>query len=235
MQREERGGRDRGLSRRDLLKRAGVAGVAATVPAGVLAPEASPAVDDQGLRALTTKEAQTLEAVLERLIPTDDLGPGAKEANVLRYIDRSLAGDLQSFRDAYASGLAGIDSLAQGLFGADYASLTTAQQEAILHALETGKPGVQVPEESLGKGLSAFTPTPRSVFEMIRTHALQGMFGDPIHGGNTNMVGWDLVNFPRLKFTYTAHDQQLDVEQSKTKMSLKDITLFTVKGHYRGK
>ena len=31
---------------------------------------------------------------------------------------------------------------------------------------------------------------------MIRTHAIQGMFGDPAHGGNVGFVGWNLVRFP---------------------------------------
>ena len=62
------------------------------------------------LGVLSPSQAQTLEAVLERLLPTDATGPGAEEANVLRYIDWSLAGDLSMFVGPYTSAIAAIDA-----------------------------------------------------------------------------------------------------------------------------
>ena len=41
---------------------------------------------------LLDPEVQFLEAAVEHLIPTDELGPGAREAGVVVYIDRQLAG-----------------------------------------------------------------------------------------------------------------------------------------------
>ena len=46
----------------------------------------------------------------------------------------------------------------------------------------------------------------------IRLHAVQGMFGDPRHGGNAGFAGWDLLGFPGVKVTFTAEDQALDVD-----------------------
>ena len=69
------------------------------------------------------------------------------------------------------------------------ASLEPAQQDARLAAIEG----------------SAF-------FELVRLHAIQGMFGDPSHGGNAGFAGWDLLGFPGVKVTFTAVDQALDVD-----------------------
>jgi len=49
-------------------------------------------------------------------------------------------------------------------------------------------------------------------FELVRLHAVQGMFGDPRHGGNAGLAGWDLLGFPGVKVTFTAEEQALDVE-----------------------
>ena len=87
MQTEEEAARaESRVTRRELLKRGAVAGAATAVPVGVLAPGAGaePATREfEQLKALTAAEAATLEAILERLIPSDATGPGAKEAGVI--------------------------------------------------------------------------------------------------------------------------------------------------------
>src|SRR5215831_19436826 len=110
------------LSRRELLKRAGLAGAAAAIgpaaasahdagaPADIDAVAQAPvAIPREPLEALTAAEADVLEAVCARLIPTDENGPGAREARAAHYIDRALAGFLAPSRQAYAAGLAAID------------------------------------------------------------------------------------------------------------------------------
>jgi gluconate 2-dehydrogenase gamma chain len=67
----------------------------------------------EALETLTAAEADTLEAIVARLIPSDENGPGAKEARAAHYIDRALSGPLRSSREAYAAGLAAIDAYAQ--------------------------------------------------------------------------------------------------------------------------
>ena len=94
----ERGAEAGGLSRRELLRRAGLVGVAATVPAAALASEASSVREREGLESLTAAEADAVEAIVDRLIPTDANGPGAAEARVARYIDRALDGELAPLR-----------------------------------------------------------------------------------------------------------------------------------------
>ena len=111
------------VSRRHLLKQVGLAGAAAAVSAaapGVVtaaaqpvepattavapkpeaarlaAPLAAPRLE--ALETLTAAEAETLEAIVARLIPTDENGPGAAEARAAHYIDRALGGALAASR-----------------------------------------------------------------------------------------------------------------------------------------
>ena len=89
------------VSRRDVLKRVGIAGAVAAVPIDALAQATR-----EPFETLSATEGATLEAIVARLIPTDANGPGATEARAARYIDRALGGVLASSRDAYRAGLA---------------------------------------------------------------------------------------------------------------------------------
>jgi gluconate 2-dehydrogenase gamma chain len=209
-----------GLSRAQLVRRAGMLGAAAALPgAAAAAPAAADAAASDALKALTAAEATTLDAVLNRLFPTDATGPGAKEANVLRYVDWALAGDLSIFRGPYASALAAIDAYAVQTFGAAFAALTAVQQDQLLANMEAGAPQI------------GFAPSSTAVFEMIRTHAIQGMFGDPAHGGNVGFVGWNLVRFPGPRLVVSDHEQQLDVVPRKQLKSTYQLALFKKTKH----
>jgi gluconate 2-dehydrogenase gamma chain len=162
---------------------------------------------------VSPNEARTLGAFLERLIPTDATGPGAKEANVLRYIDRSLAGPLFAFRSAYSAALVSLDAYAEKKFGGTFANLSAEQQDAILTDMDRNQ-------------ATGFAPSSKAVFEMIRTHAVQGMFGDPANGGNTNFIGWKLVRFPGPRLVIPAKDQRLDVVPQSSMKSTYSIPLF---------
>src|SRR5215207_2724127 len=92
------------ISRRELLKRAGLAGAAAAVVRadGLLTTEVSGAAVVQApattarapLEHLSAAEADVLDAIVARLIPADGDGAGALEAGATRYIDRALGGAL---------------------------------------------------------------------------------------------------------------------------------------------
>ena len=124
----------RGLSRRNLFKRAGIVGTlaatagttlaltaAGTARAQTLVPAASPL---EALETLTAAESDILEAIVARLIPADDNGPGAAEARAAHYIDRALAGPLSAARRAYAAGLAAVDAYAQSAKGAPFVAVS---------------------------------------------------------------------------------------------------------------
>jgi gluconate 2-dehydrogenase gamma chain len=210
----------RAISRRQLIKRGGALAGGALIGGGVVGVAEAPTAEAQSaellsnaLKTLSPSQARTLEAVLERLLPTDATGPGAKEANVLRYIDWSLAGDLAVFVGPYTSAIAAIDSYAQAAHGAAFAALSETQQDAVLTDMEAGK-------------ATGFTPSSVAVFTMIRTHAVQGMFGDPAHGGNVGFVGWKLVGFPGPRLVVDAHDQKLNVRVPNQLASTYSQTLF---------
>ena len=123
---EDSGARN-ALSRRSLFKHLGIAGAATAVSGTSLAPSvaalAAPAAPapmlpaGEALETLTAAEADALEAIVARLIPTDENGPGATEARAAHYTDRALAGPLASSRAAYALGLAAVDEYAQASRG----------------------------------------------------------------------------------------------------------------------
>jgi gluconate 2-dehydrogenase gamma chain len=214
----------RRLSRSELLKRAGVVGAAAAVPAAV-APDAALAKAElaelRQMKALSPGDASTIAAFCERLIPSDATGPGAKEANVVRYIDRALAGDLRAFRPAYVAAVKAINAYSQSRFGAEFRAITTAQQDAILTDMDLNRT-----TQVAGASTPQFVPNAKAVFEMIRTHAVQGMFGDPAHGGNVNFVGWKLVRFPGPRLVISARDQRLNVVPKADLKSTYSIPLF---------
>ncbi len=60
---------------------------------------------------LTAAEADMLEAICARIIPSDANGPGAREARAAHYIDRALGGALKDSREAYRAGFAAFDRL----------------------------------------------------------------------------------------------------------------------------
>src|SRR5687767_4514039 len=121
-----------GFSRRELLKRASMLGVALN---------AIPLLQIEGLRrapleTLTAAEGDTLHAIVARLIPSDGNGPGAVEAGAARYIDRALGGALSGNRETYRLGLAAADRYAEASKGAPFARLSAADQDAVLTDME---------------------------------------------------------------------------------------------------
>src|SRR5881227_924428 len=128
------------ISRREMLKQVGkMLGVAAIAPRALIQAQAR----SQGLAAvgdalvsLTPAEAETLRAIVARIIPADENGPGALEARADRFIDRALTGALKNQRAAYSSGLAAIDAAAQSSKGAPFARLAVADQDAVLTAIQ---------------------------------------------------------------------------------------------------
>ena len=191
------------VSRRELLKRLGLAGV------GVLAlPELSRVLSfrQQVLAqtsVLSQAESATLAAICARIIPTDDNGPGAAEAHAATYIERSLSGWLASSRETYTAGLSAIDEAARANGGRRFVELAAAQQDRVLASMEE-------------------TP----FFGLVRTHTIQGTFCDPAYGGNQNFVGWDLIGYPGVRLNVTAADQRMSEYAKPIRRSAYDYAMF---------
>jgi len=52
-------------------------------------------------------------------------------------------------------------------------------------------------------------------FEQVLGNTMEGFFGDPIYGGNRDMVSWKMVGFPGARYDYrryiALHNQKLDL------------------------
>jgi gluconate 2-dehydrogenase gamma chain len=165
-----------------------------------------------GYTFLAPAEAAFVEAAVARLIPNDDLGPGAVEAGVPAFIDRQLAGEYGSGGRWYMQGPWGQGEPTQGYQtrltpaamyrvavreidqavshegrAATFAKLGADDQDRWLQQLEKGK--VQLP-----------TVDAKTFFQLLHQNTLEGFWADPIYGGNRNMAGWKLIGFPGARY-----------------------------------
>jgi gluconate 2-dehydrogenase gamma chain len=196
-----------GLTRRTVLKRGGLLAIAIAIPAAgtghvrpAFAAATATAAQTPG-SPLSAAQSAVLDALAERLIPADATGPGAVEAGASGYIARSLgtgglAGGLSNLAGLYTSGLTAVDAYATATYGAGFAALPPAQQDAVLTAMAAGTaPG--------------FTPDSTTFLSTVREHTLQGMFCDPVYGGNKDFAGWTLIGYPGVRMPVPAADQKI--------------------------
>jgi gluconate 2-dehydrogenase gamma chain len=141
------------------------------------------------LRFFSQAEALIVAAATSRIFPSDDAGPGAREAGVAIYIDKQLAGPWGRDRHRYTEGP--FEENAPAEFG--YQGKATPQQ--IYHkGLKdlTGFDRLAPAEQDLK--LKQIEST--MFFSLLRQNTIEGMFCDPVHGGNVDMVGWQLIGYP---------------------------------------
>jgi gluconate 2-dehydrogenase gamma chain len=147
------------------------------------------------LRFFTVQEAKVVMAASERIFPADESGPGATQASVLVYIDRQLAGPYGTDKYRYRGepffdsvpehGYQGREKPQQtyragiASLGADFLALESAKQDERLKAIEK----------------SCF-------FQLLRQHTIEGLFCDPMHGGNADLIGWQMLGYPGPQMSY---------------------------------
>lgn len=179
---------------------------------------------ESALLYLNDFEAETVDAIVERLIPTDEFGGGAHDAGVVYYIDRALAGFSANLQRVYRLGLRDLDALCRRQFSSPFSALTTQQQDNILRAFlgaETVQPGEERGRGELVSADELPAPQPDAdqprlhrLFGVIREHAVEGFFCDPAYGGNRDALGWRLVGFPGAQWGYTAEQMQAGFDAS---------------------
>jgi len=141
------------------------------------------------LRFLSQAEALVVAAASSRIFPSDEAGSGAREAGVAVYTDRQLAGPWGRDRYRYTKG--------------------PFEENA---PTELGYQGKATPQQIYRRGLKELKgfdrlgPTEQDqklkqiettlFFSLLRRNTIEGMFCDPMHGGNIDMVGWQLIGFP---------------------------------------
>ena len=84
-------------------------------------------------KALSASQFETLETLVEAIIPTDDRSPGAKEARVADYIDLLLTETEPEITLQWLGGLSALDMMAMTRFKAPFVKLNASQVDAILH------------------------------------------------------------------------------------------------------
>jgi gluconate 2-dehydrogenase gamma chain len=151
----------------------GIAALADIAAAQQHAHEAVQSAIPSPFQTLDAATAADIDAITSQMIPSTD-GPGAREAGVIYFIDRALSTFDADLREAYRTGMAGVQKKRQELFpgSTNIATLTDERQIQLIRGIET-----------------------TDFFELLRTHTLYGFLGNPSYGGNRDRVGWKLIGF----------------------------------------
>jgi gluconate 2-dehydrogenase gamma chain len=128
-------------------------------------------------------EFKTVESLTELIIPTDD-APGAKEAQVARYIDFvvSAAAEFEpSLQLEWAQGLKLLDTLSRGKYQHPFLEISTSDQEALLMAMS-------LPERQPGTTHAGF-----EFYRLVKDMTVEGFY--------TSRVGLiDVLGYQGLAF-----------------------------------
>src|SRR5215831_6917972 len=206
---------EKGFGRRDFLKGAVVGGAAAAtatpaiVPQEAQAQQPAPAAPPPATyEFLNLEEAAFVEALVDHMVPADELSPKGTDIGINIYIDRALAGawgkgdrlylqgpwklgvPSQGYQlpltpaQLYRTGIEATNAHCHKAYGKSFDRLSEQQREEVLLALAAGK-------ISFDNGLPA-----RVFWGTVYQTVMEGMFSDPIHGGNRDKAGWKLIGFP---------------------------------------
>lgn len=202
---------DKGFDRRDFLKSAVVGGAATAVPN--ILPESAQAQtaaapSAPGYAFLNTDEAAFVEAMVDHMVPADELTPKGTDIGINIFIDRALGGawgkgdrlymqgpwkpgvPSQGYQlpltpaQLYRAGIEATNAHCVKTYGKSFDRLTEAQREEVLIGLSTAK-------IAFDNGLPV-----RVFWTTLYQSVMEGMFSDPIYGGNRNKAGWKLIGFP---------------------------------------
>ena len=97
-------------------------------------------------------------------------------------------------QDIYRRGIPFVDAYAQSLFQAEFVDLTPEQQDQILTDMDENK----------ATGFDG--PSAKAFFTQLRNDTIEGMFSDPMYGGNRGLAGWKLIGYPGAQRFYTPDD-----------------------------
>jgi gluconate 2-dehydrogenase alpha chain len=146
------------------------------------------------LVALNPYEARLAAAVFDRLFPPGETWASASAIGVVTYLDRALAGPYRDQAETYRVGLSALDWAARQAHGRSFCDCAAPEQDALLAGLEEGTlAGLQVPD-------------PRAFFALLRLHLQEGLFADPVYGGNRDKAGWRFLGHPGIWFENSAEE-----------------------------
>jgi gluconate 2-dehydrogenase alpha chain len=177
--------------------------------------DARHSLHNQAFTALSVAEASTLDALFEQLFPADENGPGASSIGVTQYLDRALSGPYAHHLETYRLGVYALDAESERRFGKSFAETDGAQQSELIGALEqNAAPNFRVIEA-------------KAFFELMRSHLQEGLFSDPIYGGNRDKAGWRVLGHPGVWLENSAEENLTDqpVDKGGEIHSLADLNL----------
>ncbi|MFC2948066.1 gluconate 2-dehydrogenase subunit 3 family protein [Virgibacillus sediminis] len=182
----------------------------------------------EALQFFTRKEDfEVLTAATEIIYPEDENGPGAIGLGVPYYIDKQLAGPwgknsedymVKPFQegdtpltrgDIMLEGVRKLNEVSREKHKEVFGSLKEEEQIAILQGFESGN-------------IKLALVSPVVFFTLLRNLTIEGCYSDPLYGGNKNMEGWKMKEYPGV------HMSHIDVVESsefvkKRQMSLSDM------------
>ena len=214
--------------RRHFLRAVGMAPAAAMLGGSVAASEAANAQEVQSGGStyeptyFNSDEWAFIHAAVDRLIPSNEDGPGGLDLNVPEFIDRqmetsyghggfwymsgpfvpasdyTLGYQLQyTPREMYRVAIADINAVCQKTHGKNFADLDGAAQDTVLGQLQKGTFGIQ-------KVLAI------EFFIQLLANTKEGYFADPMYGGNLNMGSWKMIGFPGARADFKDWISQYD-------------------------
>lgn len=132
--------------------------------------------------ALSPAQWQTLQALIDCIIPADDF-PSGWQAGVGDYLAGQFARDLVALVPSYQQGLDALEAEALAQYGAGFGALAPTTQSNLLIAIDAGAVRAAWPID------------PVAFFRMVVEHTHEGYYSDPSNGGNRNGIGWDMVGY----------------------------------------
>jgi len=213
------------FDRRDILKGAVVGGAAAASGTTVAAPAANaqqtaaaPTTSEAaGYAFLNLDEAAFVEALVDHMVPADEISPKGTDLGINIYIDRALSGawgkgerlymqgpwklgvPSQGYQlpltpaQLYRTGIEATNSHCRKTYGKSFDRLDAAQREEVLVGLSTGK-------IKFDGGLPV-----RPFWATVYQTVIEGIYSDPIYGGNRNKAGWAIIGFPGVIAVHREH------------------------------
>jgi gluconate 2-dehydrogenase gamma chain len=167
-------------------------------------------------RFFTAHQADVVREATARLIPgpTDDPAeaghPGAREANVVRYIDTLLAAFTFGPPKIYAGGpfsvRAGGRRNDMARFVAPRGIRARAWRKRVAGLRRAYRSGVSMLDSQAGGDFAGLPGEAQDLIlassdaaafrDILFTHAIEGMYAVPEYGGNAGLVGWRDISFP---------------------------------------
>ena len=207
--------KDDAFDRRSFLKGAlagSAAAVAGALPQAAEAQQraATPVSASPAYAYLNLEEQAFIEALVDHMVPADEHSPKGTDMGLNVFIDRALAsgwgkGDRlymdgpwkrgvanQGYQlpltpaQLYRAGIPAANTHCVKTYGRPFDKIDYAQREEFLKAWQGGK-------VTFENG-----PPARVFFNMLYQNVMQGMFSDPIYGGNRDKAGWKMIGFPGI-------------------------------------